>query len=294
MKRSTGFLLLSAILFIDVTASDKTSYDCIYSTWNKNYLAFSYFPNVYLGTHRNGIGYNCEAVDWFPLSGKKWGLGLTADLNSTYYLDKFGIPGTSYEISPGSMVSIDWGKPSKFGKSKWMRSCPVRHRIGYRYSYFIASDKTSQAYAEYLYEFNISNNKIVLDVGNDDLTFLKTDRFRSAAVDISIFTNKIDYLIGYSVGMKLWHGDYSKQLYLSRTQSYVLEGTYGGNYTLGLLYLSIVYNCFRFSLGYDSEKIRMYFQNGMHKIMNNGMVPHVDRADRMYLEFSIFSNSGQY
>jgi hypothetical protein len=141
---------------------------------------------------------------------------------------------------------------------------------------------------------NVSKYIVILDVGNDDQSFTKTDRFRSAAVDISLYKNRGTSLIGYSIGMKLWHGDYSSQLYLNRKQTYILKGTYGGDYSLGLLYFSFIYNCFKISLGYDSDKIRTTFQNNMHQIMNNGMVPEVSRSNRIYMELALFGNNSQY
>lgn len=68
----------------------------------------------------------------------------------------------------------------------------------------------------------------------------------------------------------------------------------GGDHTLGLLYGSFTFNFFKLSLGYDSDKIRTYFQNGMHKIMNNDMVPRIGRNDKIYFDITLFGNNGQW
>jgi hypothetical protein len=211
-----------------------------------------------------------------------------------YYEEYFGIPGRSAQAEAGGTLLFWWGKKSEFGNSKWMKACPSRHSIHYRFCYYLSTDHTSQAYAEYQYELNVSNKRFLLRVGNDDQTFIHTDRFRSAAVDLNLYVNKNDYLLGYAFGLKLWHGDSTKQLYLNRTQTYDFKPIYGGNYSLGLLYGSFTYNCFKISIGYDSDRIRTFFQNGMHTIMDNGMVPTVNRDDRVYIDFSLFGNNGQY
>jgi len=292
INSKTFFLILT--LIVNGMASKKALPDYLYSTWQSNNTSISYFPGIQLGTHRNGIGLNGEGIGWIPFSCMPLGLGLKLDVNGMYYEEYFGIPGRSLSAETGSTLLIGWGKKTEFGNSKWMRVSPYRHSIHYRFSYYLTTDQTSQAYAEYQYELNVSNKSFLLRVGNDDETFIRTDRFRSAAVDFNVYVNKSECLLGYSFGLKLWHGDYTKQLYLNKTQTYDFEHIFGGEYSLGLLYGSFVYNCFKFSIGYDSDRIRTFFQNGMHKIMNNGMVPRVRRDDRVYIELSLFGNSGQY
>lgn len=290
---SKTFILI-LVLIVNVIGSKTALSDYLYSTWQSKNTSFSYFPNLQFGTHRNGIGINAEGIGWMPIANIPIGLGLKFDVNGVYYEEYFGIPGRSISTESGSTLLIGWGKKSEFGNSKWLRVSPNRHSIHYRFSYYYSTDQTSQAYAEYQYELNISNKSFLLRVGNDDETFIHADRFRSAAVDLNLYVNKSDYLLGYSFGLKLWHGDYTKQLYLNRTQTYDFDNIFGGEYSLGLLYGSLIFNCFKFSIGYDSDRIRTFFQNGMHKIMDNGMVPGVRRDDRVYIDFSIFGNNGQY
>jgi hypothetical protein len=95
---------------------------------------------------------NGEAILWLPFHNFPLGFGIKVDLNGMLYEEYFGLPGRSNLVEPGGTGLIGWGKKSYFGKSKWIRVSPYRHSIHYRFSYYLSTDKTSQAYAEYQYE----------------------------------------------------------------------------------------------------------------------------------------------
>lgn len=285
-----GLLLLN----IKSIANNVKLTDYLYSTWQNEKMSFSYFPDLQFGTHRNGVGVNGEGCFWLPIGNIPIGTGIKVDLNGMCYEEYFGLPGRLASVETGGRLSFGWGKSSNFGKSKWIRVSPYRHSIHYRCNYYFSTDQTSQIYAEYQYELNISNISFILREGNDDQAFTHTDKFRSAAVDLNLYINKTNYLLGYAFGIKLWHGDYTEQLYLNHNQTYDFNNIVGGEYTLGLLYGSLTFNCFKISIGYDSDRIRTFFQNKIHKIVNNGMVPDVKRDNRIYFDLSIFGNNGQW
>jgi hypothetical protein len=298
MKTLNNIFIISLLaMILPAGASPGDWLDFFYGTHRWGNAAFSYFPDLEFGSHRIGAGYNAEIDYWQPVSafGKSlFSLQLKADANAKYFETNFGIPGRSLVFEPGGTFAIGFGSPSSFGPSKWLRGGPTRFALRYRYSYYFASDSTSQLYGEYRVEVNLSRYKFILGVGNDDLAFSHTDKFRSAAVDLTLYKNGTDYTAGASIGMKLWTGDFTSQLYLNRNQRYTFEGIYGGNYTLGLLYGSFIYNCYRLSIGIDSDGIRTFFQNGMHKIVDNGLTPDVKRIDRMFFQVSLFGNNDQY
>lgn len=288
-------LILFLCLISSLFASGSNLFDQAYGFRHNKHISLSYFPNAYSGTHRNGIGLNADLAAWLHLWGQRSGVGIGAelDMNATAFLSNFGMPGHSAVLETGGSLMIGWGKPSAFGDSKWLRSGPYRHTFVKRYTYYFATDGTSQPYAHYNYQFNISNKIIIFRIGNDAYA-VKRDGFRSSAGDISIYINKNTNLLGLSLGFKLWHGDYSDQCYLNRGQIYDFSDIVGGNYTLGLIYATFRYNAFGVSLGYDSDKIRVALQNMVHWAMYNGAVPAVDRHDKIFIEFSLFGNSGQY
>jgi len=285
------FFILSTGLF----ASSQGFCDHFYGTRQIKNISLSYFPDIYLGTHGKGIGINGNLTAWghFGVSGSGIGIAAELDVNGTAYLSNFGMPGRSALLETGGKMMVGLGKPSEFGDSKWLRTSPYRHTLAKRYTYYFATDGTSQPYAHYSYELNIGNKYFIFRIGNDAYA-IKRDGFRSSAGDLTVYINKMNYLLGVSLGFKLWHGDYSEQCYLNPGQVYDFSHIVGGDYTLGLIYASFSYNCFGIKIGYDSDKIRVTLQNMVHRAMKNGLVPDVDRSDRLFIELSLFGNSGQY
>lgn len=288
-----------AVLFtIILSTSAFSQVDSILSSLCKSHdnglYSIRYSPVIYLGTHRNGIGEFFAVSTMAAFQKVPLGFDLSININPMLYEEYFGLPGRVASIEPSGTIAIIWGKPCNFGNSKWIKPRPFRHTLSYRASYYLSSDNTSQGYAEFRYELNLANKLIALGIGNDDLTFLHTDMFRSAAVDLSLSIEKGSNIFGGAFGIKLWHGDYTDQLYLTRDETYDFESILGGDYTVGLFFISFHYNYLKASVGYDADRIRTCLQNGMHKIMNNGMTPSVKRNDRLFLELTLFGNNGQF
>ncbi|MDX9780409.1 MAG: polymorphic toxin type 23 domain-containing protein [Candidatus Neomarinimicrobiota bacterium] len=295
MRKNTWFGTLCLFLFLSpgLDAASPDLSPCFYGTRQNEKVSLSCFPNVYAGTHRNGAGANAVLSAWLPLGKLPLGIGAELDVNGSAYLSNFGLPGPSGVLETGGTLRIGWGKASEFGESPWLRPGPYRHAFASRYSYYFATDGTTQPYADFRYELNISNKYFIFRMGNDGYAAVR-DGFRSAAGDITVYINKTDDLFGFSTGFKLWHGDYSEQCYLSRGQIYDFSHIAGKDHTLGLIYASFSCNRFEISLGCDSDRIRVFLQNTVHTIQNNGRVPAVDRADKIFIELSLCGNSGQY
>lgn len=286
-------LCLFLCLFSEASASSPGFFDHFYGRLQNERISLSYFPNSYAGTHRNGIGLNGDLTVWLPLGKLPAGLAAKLDFNGSAYLSNFGMPGRSAQLETGGALMVGWGKPPEFGASKWLPASPYRHTFAKRYTYYFTTDGTSQPYADFSYQVNISNKIFIFRVGNDAYA-VKRDGFRSSAGDVTAYINRTDCLLGFSAGFKLWHGDYSDQCYLNRGQVYDFTDIVGGDHTLGLVYVSFRYNAFGISVGYDSDKIRTALQNTVHWIMYNGAVPDVNRGDKIFIELSIFGNHGQY
>ena len=284
---------LILLLFSGLFAATPDLFDHICGTWQNDKISLSYFPNIHLGTHRNGIGLNGGLSAWLPLGKLPIGIASKLDVNANAYLSNFGMPGSSALLETGGALMIGWGKDSEFGDSKWLKVSPYRHAISKRYTYYFATDGTSQPFAQYIYELNISNMMIVINFGNDAYAATR-DGFRSAAGELELYVNRSDHLLGFSFGYKIWHGDYTEQIFNNSELYYDFSTIVGGDYSLGLLFASFRYNALGVSIGYDSDKIRVLLQNAVHRAMNINLVPDVDRADKVFIEFSLFGNSGLY
>ncbi len=268
-------------------------FEHVYGNRKNKRIFLSYFPNVNLGTHRNNIGINGDLSAWLDLGKLPVGIGAKLDINGSAYLSNFGLPGSSVLLETGSKIMLGWGKPSEFGDSKWLNPSPYRHTFAKRYTYYFASDGTSQPFAHYSYSLNVSNKMIIVDIGNDAYAITR-DGFRTAAGEIRLYVNKADRLLGFSLGYKLWHGDYTEQCLGNPGPTYDFTHIVGGDYTLGLIFASFSYNRLGISFGYDSDKVRVFLQNAVHRAMNISLVPSVDRKDKIFIEFSLFGNSGLY
>lgn len=288
-----GSLCLLLCLFPGILVSAGPSFDPFYTARQYERLSLSCYATACSGTHRNGAGLSGDLSVRLPLGKLPAGFVAKLDMSGSTYLRNFGMPGPSAVLESGGTLTVGWGKASKFGDSPWLRPGPYRHAFSNRYAYYLATDGTSQPYADFSYELNISNKYFIFRMGNDGYAAVR-DGFRSATADITAYINRPNYLLGFSFGFKLWHGDYSEQCYLTRERTYDFSHIAGKDHTLGLLYASFSYNYLTVSLGYDSDKIRVALQNWVHGLQNNGMVPAVQRADKIFIELSLSGNRRQY
>lgn len=281
------------ILFSSILLGISPDFNRFHASFQNQNLFISCSPKVNIGTHRNSVGINANAQAWLALWKLPLAIGFEADVNSSANLTYFGLPGASGILETGGTLMLGWGRNSEFGESKYLRVNPYRHSFAKRYTYYFATDGTSQPFAQYIYTFNISNKMIILNFGNDAYAALR-DGFRSAAGEVELYVNMSDYLLAFSFGYKIWHGDYSEQIYTNPGPYYDFTTIIGGEHTLGLLFARFRYNALGISIGYDSDKIRVMLQNAVHSAMGINLVPDVDRADRIFIELSLFSNSGLY
>ncbi len=293
MKKLSGLLLCVSLVFANTFGVAPVHFEPIHLVQKRGEFNYSYSPSLYIGSHRNGLGINADAFVWLPFFKLPLGIGVKADINATGYLSHFGLPGYSAILETGGTIMLGWGQDSEFGDSKWLEERPFRYSFAKRYTYYFDTDGTSQPFAQYIYTWNFSNKLLVINFGNDAYAAYR-DGFRSAAGEVSIYVNQDEYLWGLTLGYKIWHGDYSAQISRGSHLYYDFSDIFGGDYTLGLLFATIKYNAFEMSIGYDADAIRVLLQNAVHKAMNINLVPDVDRPDRIFIEFSLFGNSGLY
>jgi hypothetical protein len=68
----------------------------------------------------------------------------------------------------------------------------------------------------------------------------------------------------------------------------------GAGYSAGIIYVGFRLGYLRLELGWDSEQIRDLLQNGTHYLIDDGIVPLVDRPDRPYVLFTIYPDGDLY
>lgn len=256
-------------------------------------------PVLTVGTHVNGVGVNSQAglrLNHY-LKEKVISSCLSLHFYPDIYIQYYGIPGNSIQLNTGAGYSFTFGRSIDLVNNPWVRTDIGRHTIKYFLSYYFSSDNTSQPYGGIEYKLNLKNSIYRIRLDNDDCYFLATDKFRSTFGEMEFLHYNQVNVYGINLSFYIWTGKLdgteSTNAHDARDNSYALTG-YGGNYSHGILSLGIVYNFLRFSIGYDSEKIRNKIQNGWHHLYNRPRVPLLNRSDRLYVQITLFNSEIQY
>lgn len=272
-------LLLSVVLSIQsFLFSDSEGKNIL--NINNEYFSFSLLPSVVTGTHVNGIGLDINYRKKFPIELDYTFISPSIGLYTRPYLflTNIGIPGESMQLNIGTDLSICWG-----------RGTEQTHTFRYYLNYYFTSNGTNQPYGGVAYTLSLNKNDITFSLDNDDAYFIATDKYRTTKGKIKFLRKTYKYLFGFSIGFLLWTGnldgteiDFGGE---RRDNSYELTG-YGGDYSHGIAELSFLFDGITLSIGYDSETVREYIQNGWHNLYNRPIVPLVDRDDKIYFQLS--------
>ena len=264
------------------------------------YLSLS--PVVLAGTHVNGIGAKSEAGWRFftPINNSLIGGEIGGFAYPMAYATYYGIPGTSVQLQAGGALSVCFGPKSPALANPWTVVPLCMHTITYYLSYYLSSDGTSQPYGGIGYQLNLGSLLFFLRLDDDDAFLLPEDKFRTTKGLAGFRYHDATSLYGIDLGFILWTGDLNTNAFSTlilsgadvRNLSYSLG--YGGAYSHGIITLCFVYDFLQISIGYDSDKIRDYIQNGWHYLYNRPHVPLLSRSDRLYLQFSLFNAEHAY
>lgn len=102
----------------------------------------------------------------------------------------------------------------------------------------------------------------------------------------------------FSAGFNLWagerhinlreiwnNGDIQIPEEVSRNSVVTLYN--GKEYSVDVVFLSLIWNNASLSFGWDSELFKKLIHNNVHYVLNDGSLPILDRPDRFYVEFKI-------
>ena len=129
---------------------------------------------------------------------------------------------------------------------------------------------------------------------NDFMAFRLLDEFRTFASEVNYKRNYHNNILGLGLSFFLWTGTTKGLGFLHKNEQYNLTTQYGGKYANGVFALKIYYNNFDFGIGYDSEKIRTVIQNNFHKIIDDGMLPAINKKNRIYLQLNLYDFGSLY
>ncbi|HET7839726.1 MAG TPA: polymorphic toxin type 23 domain-containing protein, partial [Rectinemataceae bacterium] len=166
-----------------------------------------------------------------------------------------------------------------------------------RYEWICYRDSwgTSQLGGRLEFVWQTGSGSLGLAFHNDLFGLLVRDEYRTAALELASGFRALGADCSASVGMRLWTGSTWGQGRLHWGQSYAMTlHPPGAGYSAGILYAGFRWGMVRLELGWDSEGIRDFIQNGTHRIIDDGKVPLVDRAARPYIALSLFPDGGLY
>jgi hypothetical protein len=295
-------LITKTIIFLLILACSNTlafSFQNLEFKRNENKYFITLSPVALAGTHVDGIGINSQAGLRLNhiTTDKTVSSCVSLHCYPNAYMKYYGIPGNSVQLNTGASLSLTLGRRIDLVNNPWVQTELGKHTFKYFFSYYLSSDSTSQPYAGVEYKLTLKKLIFRIRLDQDDCYFLATDKYRSTMGDIEFLRYNLENAYGMNVGFHLWTGNLDGTATHNapdlRDNTYALTG-YGGDYSHGILSLTLIYNFLRLSVGYDSEEIRNTIQNGWHHFYNRPRVPLVNRSDRFYFQISLFNSELQY
>lgn len=252
----------------------------------------NYSATMVLGSHVLGAGLSSGFSYATAVQSGDRALGFIetgALLEFKHYTRYLGIPGPSDAAAVGLSLAYGIGPENQFPSNLFNHAGPARHNFSYRYTWYISTDGTSQTTGRIAYELVGDRNKLKIQMDDDLFKWPIRDEWRTAAAEIEFLHALRSSVAGVSLGFMLWTGTTEGLQPVPGTNSLDLSGQYGGQYSNGIAFVSLIWGIARLSIGYDSEAIRDALQNTAHRIGNWYEIPRLDRPDRWYVEVSLGS-----
>jgi len=261
--------------------------------WKNGPFDATLFPSLDVGTHYNRLGFLLREVGRFDASGFSWGTGAFASAKAS--ATTLGITGSGLTTSFGLDGLLGFG-PAVSAPAPWPDFGLKRSReIRYEWTAYLDTWGTGQFSGRI--EFVAADRDHSLGVVMQDDLFSPPfrDEYRTGAVELSygFEWGGVDSALG--IGTKIWTGSTFGNGVSHRGQVIVMNSSLPGvNDSAGVLYLACRRGAISLELGWDSEFIRNVLQNGVHWLIDDGIVPLVDRPDRPYVLFTLYPDGDLY
>jgi len=293
-------LFFAICLFIysnSVYADINDQFSPVQGSYTSDGIETTYAVTANFGTHIVGVGVNSAFNYATAIKTADLDLGFIetgAFLGFKHYTRYLGIPGASDMATAGLTVTYGLGPENHFPSNPYNHAGPARHNFSYRSTWYLSTDGTNQSTGRVAYELAGDRNKFKFQMDNDLYKLPIRDEYRTAAGEIEYLHAFRRSVGGFSLGFMLWTGTTDGLEPVPGTRSFDLTGQYGGEYSNGIVFVSLIWGIGRLSIGYDSEGIRALIQNTAHKIGNYYLLPELDRASRWYFQFSLATLDSLY
>ncbi len=272
-------------------------HSAFYGSFTADRLEFDYSIAANVGSHINGGGVNSAFYYSNDVRLGDLQLGLVeagATLSFRHYESYLGIPGRS-EAGEGSLtVTYGLGAENRFPSGPFFHAGPGTVNFSYRYNQYLSTDGTSQATGRFGGEWVGARNKLKLQIENDFYAPPFLDQYRTAAGGLEYLHAFPGAIGGIAAGYMLWTGTTNGLKPVAGTSHFDLSGQYGGRYSHGIAYASLIWGVARMSVGLDSEDIRDALQNTVHRMVGYYTLPKLTRKDKWYFQVSLFSFDSLY
>jgi hypothetical protein len=261
------------------------------------------------GTHRKAVGIEGILLGYRDISflgniipknlfELPESIGLSTKIDGLYYDKDFGIPGKKItgELHLSALYSIG-SKNDFFSKYPFING-NRRHNICFGYTGYLTTDSTSQITGQLDYSYVKNKNALIMNYENDTMLFYSSDKYRTAAFKLTYLHDLGKNTIGISSGFNLWAGERYINLWeiwnngnikmpdeVHRGETVTLYNA--KEYAVDVIYLSLIFDNYSLSFGYDSELFKKLIHNNIHYILNDGNIPFVDRPNQFYVLFKI-------
>lgn len=261
--------------------------------WSQGPFTADFFPSLDVGTHYNRAGFLLRDVGRFDASPLSWGIGAFASAKAA--ASTLGITGPGLQASAGLDGILGFGQRVS-APAPWTDFAVLRsHEFRYEWMHYWDTWGTDQFNGRIEYVWAGRGHSFGFAMEDDLFSPPFRDEFRTGAAEFSYGFDwgGVDSALG--IGAKLWTGSTYGHGYFTRGQTIIMNSSLPGvNDSAGVLYLALRRAAIRLELGWDSEAIRNFLQNGLHWLINDGNVPLVDRPDRPYFLLSLYPDGDLY
>jgi Bacterial toxin 23 len=252
--------------------------------------AATVYASASAGTHLNRIGLNVNTqlrLDCVPCEASGWTLALRPDVGLSFNATYWGIPVSSLSGEGQLRFVAAFGREN-YGRTRPDLAPPLRtHTLSYYLSWYATTDRTNQFSGGVSYTAAWGANAIDVILENDVLAWQRRDEYRTGAVALRYRVNSSGRSLGVGSTLLLWTGTTAGLGFLKRGEVYDLSGQRGGAYSHGLISLDFLYDAWRVSVGYDSDRIRSAVQDKLHDLIDDGRIANVDRANRIFIQLGL-------
>lgn len=265
-------------------------------------LSLCLFPSLELGTHESRLGLNARIRRLFePVNSRVLhAIDLGTFVSGKAALASLGMEESGAIFSCGSDFVLGFGQPDRRAPSPWPDFRP-RRAFSARYEWIAYLDTMSTSQSVGLVEFVYSraDRSFGLAFENDlfGLRRYPHDEYRTAAVELAYAqgAGRLPFAYSAALGLKLWMGSTWGEGRLPGTEAYAMNyNPEAAKYSAGVLYVGLGFDSLRVEVGWDSEAIRGFFQNRVHVLLNDGIVPLVNRADKPYIAVTFHPDGDLY